>query len=301
MYKGSRQSKFMAGLATLTLLLPAMATHAIVMRHDVDPNEYLLDVLDYQSTLVIHGCTATLVAPRWILTAAHCIDPGDQDYASGKMLTVGDEQIEIAQAYRHLDFNSQNMNKYDIALIELAAPSYSILPTPVYEGQDELSKVMKLAGYGVVGDGVQDIYDRCFPCQLRGADNEVAKVDGYLLSYRFDHPDEPTSLPLEGVGAGGDSGGPAYIETDAGRFVAGVSSFGSRHYKEFDNYTRVSTRLDWLAEVMSTDYPGSYAGPLYSQKPQSDTPANESSSSGGSFGFAFLLVGGLFGWFRSYW
>ncbi|NQZ05940.1 MAG: hypothetical protein HRT35_02155 [Algicola sp.] len=87
------------------------------------------------------------------------------------------------------------MNKYDIALIELVGPSYSILPTPVYEG----------------------------------------------------------------VGAGGDSGGLAYIETDAGRFVAGVSSFGSRHYKEFDNYTRVSTSLDWLAEVMSTDYPGSYS------------------------------------------
>jgi hypothetical protein len=42
------------------VLLQSNKVGAIVMRHDVDPSEYLLDTLDYQSTIVILGCTATL-------------------------------------------------------------------------------------------------------------------------------------------------------------------------------------------------------------------------------------------------
>lgn len=94
-----------------------------------------------------------------------------------------------------------------------------------------------------MGDGVRDIYDRCFPCELRGVDNKVEEANDYQLRFRFDSPADGNSLPLEGVGAGGDSGGPVFIETNTGRFVAGVSSFGSRHYNEFDNYTRVSKEL----------------------------------------------------------
>ena len=271
------------------VLIQSNNVRAIIMRHDVDPSEYLLDTLDYQSTIVILGCTATLIAPRWILTAAHCIYPNNAEGSrAGDQIILMDQSITINTIHSHPKHTQEGTPKHDIALIELSEPSFSILPTPLYEQNNELGKEMKLTGYGVVGDGVRDIYDRCFPCDLRGADNEVEEANDYQLRFRFDSPADGNSLPLEGVGAGGDSGGPAFIETDTGRYVAGVSSFGSRQYNEFDNYTRVSKELNWLAEVMAADYQGSYSGPLYSEQSQEQTNRN----SGGSFGFIILI--GLF-------
>ncbi len=270
------------------LLLQSSNVWSIVMRHDVDPAEYLLDIQDYQSTIVIPGCTATLIAPRWIMTAAHCVYPSNAEGSkAGGKITLLDQDITIQAVYSHPDHTQEGTLKHDIALIELIEPSLSILPTAIYEKEDELGQQMKLAGYGVVADGVQGIYDRCFPCDLRGADNIVEEVNDYQLRFRFDAPDEGNSLPLEGVGAGGDSGGPVFIETDNGRYVAGVSSFGSRKYNEFDNYTRVSKELNWLAEVMAADYQGSYSGPLYSEVAQEDKPT--STSGGGSFGLIILI------------
>jgi len=270
------------------LLLQSSNVWSIVMRHDVDPAEYLLDIQDYQSTIVIPGCTATLIAPRWIMTAAHCVYPSNAEGSkAGDKITLLDQDITIQAVYSHPDHTQEGTLKHDIALIELIEPSLSILPTAIYEKEDELGQQMKLAGYGVVADGVQGIYDRCFPCDLRGADNIVEEVNDYQLRFRFDAPDEGNSLPLEGVGAGGDSGGPVFIETDNGRYVAGVSSFGSRKYNEFDNYTRVSKELNWLAEVMAADYQGSYSGPLYSEVAQEEN--SMTTNSGGSFGLVILI------------
>ena len=91
------------------------------MRHDIDPNEYLLDTLDYQSVIVINGCTATLIAPRWLLTAAHCTYP-NLHYGIAKDGTIGllDETLVVKSVHNHPDFTLGNTPKHDIALVEFA-------------------------------------------------------------------------------------------------------------------------------------------------------------------------------------
>jgi hypothetical protein len=270
----------------ITIFVYSSTAHAIVMRHDVDPDAYLLNDFVYQSVVAVNGCTATLIATRWILTAAHCVDSAS---TLGPLQLMA-EEVEIIGVDIHPGYATANTPIHDVALLELSAPVSSIIPTAPYEGMDELGQVMKLAGFGDVGDAEQGIYESCSPCDLRGADNRVTVANDYHLRFRFDNPRKGASLPLEGVGGPGDSGGPAFIENSVGRFVAGVSSFGRKSYGEFDQYIRVSQELDWLLEVMGDEYPGFYSGPLYSETEHNDRAPNYKSGGGGSVAPVFLLL-----------
>ncbi len=272
----------------ITIFVCSIKAHAIVMRHDVDPDAYLLNDFVYQSVVAVNGCTATLIAPRWILTAAHCVNAAS---ALGPLRIVA-EDVEIVVEHVHPGFVSASTLIHDVALLELSTPVSGVIPTHPYEGEDELGQVMKLAGFGDVGDAARGIYERCSPCDLRGADNKVTVANNFHLRFRFDDPRNGASLPLEGVGGPGDSGGPAFIENSAGRFVAGVSSFGSKSYGDFDHYIRVSQEVDWLLEVMGNEYPGYYSGPLYSEVEHNDRAPNY--GGGGSVAPVFLLL--TLGW-----
>ena len=285
-------------LVNLLITFPIIS-QSIVMRHDVDPNDYLLDPGDYQSAIYLQeGCSATLIAPRWVLTASHCyfsdsLDPIDR----GPLVVLG-EPINVLKVHIHPgSFVHQGIAKHDFALLELEEPVYTITPTPPYEGNDELNQLMKLVGYGYTGNGREGIKSRCFPCDLRGADNYVAEANMYHLRFKFNGPEDPDSLLLEGVGGPGDSGGPVYIETEDGRFIAGVSSFGGFYYGDHDQYTRVSQELDWMSEVMGEEYPGDYSGPLYSETTHPDPDIHYddyndggSSSGGGSLNLLVLCL-----------
>ena len=47
--------------------------------------------------------------------------------------------------------------------------------------------------------------------QMRMARNTVAVADERFLLFKFDAPDSPSALDLEGISGPGDSGGPAYV------------------------------------------------------------------------------------------
>ena len=270
----------------LSFCLISMQASSVVMRHDVDPQEYLLDAIDYQSTFHIDGCTAALIESRWVLTAAHCTG---SRYHKGHLVTIGDEQIPVESVHNHPEFSEEQNDYHDIALIRLQEPVFGTIPTPLYEGDDELEQLVKLTGFGNTGNGNTGVNEHCFPCQLRGADNRIVEANDFYLRIQFDDPSSIDSLPLEGVSGSGDSGAPLYIETSSGRFVAGVSSFGGNRYGDSDHFTRVSKELGWLTEVMGDDYSGNYAGLTYSEQ-QKLEDANNENTGGGSQGYMILLL-----------
>lgn len=195
------------------------------------------------------GCT--LVAPRWALTAAHVaagLSPGDE-------VQFGEQVAVVARVVLHPEGQAPRGQppEVDLALIELEAPVVDVAPLPVYRGHDEAGKALLIVGHGDFGVAGETLAHA--DGQRRAVRNEVSDAGPRRLFLRFDAP--PAGLPDEGVGAAGDSGGPALLEVGGKPYVAGVSSASMDgkpgQYGVVDVYTRVSSYVDWIEATISPD------------------------------------------------
>lgn len=230
----------------------AMASNAIVIRHDVDKEKYLASWEDFPplAQFYVDGAHGILISPKWIVTAAHttfCTPPG-------ATILVAGEKVQVKRRFTHPDHRPGV--SHDIALIELESPVTRVKPAKLYKSTDETGKVVTFIGAGGTGTGIagQTIDNAANNGVLRKAYNTVQRADGALLQFVFHQGGE--ALPLEGIGGGGDSGGPAYIQQEGEFWVLGVSSrgeFGSTigKYGNREYYSRVSYFTDWIDRVMN--------------------------------------------------
>ncbi len=197
------------------------------------------------------GGDGTLIAPQWVLTAAH-VAYGLYRRSEGALNVYFDDGTirSVDKVYLHPRFTP--MGRYDIALLQLKESVPHVEPVPYYTGNDELGRMIILAGHG----------DRRNPDgtwlrdgKLRTYTNVVDAVDDTHLLFDYDAPG-PDATDKEGTSGPGDSGGPALIGTDGSLRLAGISSMGEPgndgpcSYGAVEHFVRVSQFSAWLDAVV---------------------------------------------------
>ncbi|ALA82626.1 trypsin-like serine protease [Stenotrophomonas maltophilia] len=254
--------------------LPSVAG-AVVIRHDVDDARYRIDGSEFPALADMPGeGQGVLIAPRWVLTAAHAAPMEGMGQAIAINGTdYGVERVILHPGYRKMPdalgkealatgspakIHAFLAGSDDIALIRLAAPVNDVPPVALYRGNAEVTQAATLIGKGATGNGVVGLVPGgSHRTALRRACNAITGGNDRYLWYRFDAP--PQGLPLEGVLGNGDSGGPLLVEDHGTWQLVGLGSWISAvpehaleagFYGQVVHNVRVSRYVDWIESVL---------------------------------------------------
>ena len=171
-------------------------------------------------------CSGALIAPKIVLTAAHCVQP----YADYKIVQYDDDRrpslINIRRVQIHPQFTmtaiAQSRATADVALLELSEaidiPASMMIGTPT-------EPMVPGRPYGVLGVGVTQRGDGKSAGFVRAARLVSTNKPGRL---QIRLVDPATSNARDGLGAcTGDSGGPVTEDQNGRMVIVGVVSWST--------------------------------------------------------------------------
>ncbi len=221
--------------------------------HEVEQGQFLEVVMITVATPdgFISMCSGTLISPRVVLTAAHCVDfqglKADHVVVKFGESRTSSESIKAMDFRIHPDWNSHSLIN-DMALVRLErdAPAEAIpvpyLPASMKLTQDDVGTSLLFVGFGVNSWGSDGIK------LWMETPLDIVCTRPYGCSYAKTNT---ICIKQEGTGiCSGDSGGPALMERDGVQYVVGVNSYTAEGCQWFGCGTKVDEFQDFIEEYL---------------------------------------------------
>jgi hypothetical protein len=260
------------GLALLAPAAPVGAAPAADVRAAASPTPDIIGgtpttVGQYPTVVELEigafVCTGTLIAPTWVLTAGHCVDPAvlmlpSQD-AVTKAVQVHFNTVDIVKdpgtvlsasaTFKDPLFNPDpaRLGSHDMGLIQLATPVTGVAPSPINlnPAMAPVGTVATLVGYGLTSRSDDQSGTTGVEFELRNhisipcAGTVPNGSDLNLLCF--------SQTDNKGTCAG-DSGGPAFAIINGTQTLVGVTSFGDKLCVSYGAETRIDIEPQFVLQ-----------------------------------------------------
>ena len=282
-----------AAISAAALTLFAASAHGGIQRHDRDEAYHLALAAEPQfqaaGALLYSGfgtfASGTLIAPNWVLTAAHATDLGAPSQIG---FAIGGNTYSSAEFFTNPNWNGDGLNGWDISLIRLTSNVAGITPAEIYTSGDMIGHEATIVGYGFGGNGAVGEVPGTLGVKRAGSNmidtdatgievllggitlspnNVVADFDGPGLA-ELNRTGSDVPLDREFFTGRGDSGGAWWVEDTDGEWRLGsIQSWGTINfpgetYGKYGHMTisaRIADAMPWIYEVTGIPAPSTGA------------------------------------------